>query len=92
MSRKNGWKVRVYELLNDRAMSSTELSHRLKETHRYNPHARKVTLVLRSDKEKFRELDRVSVESWTRRESHQVILWGRPDKNYEPTHPYRSSN
>ena len=42
MSRKNAWKSRVYELLEDRAMSSTELSHKLKETHRYNPHARKI--------------------------------------------------
>jgi hypothetical protein len=73
-------------------MSSTEISHRLKETHRYNPHARKITLVLRADKERFMELDRVSVESWTRRESHQVVLWGRTDKNYESQYPYRSQN
>tara|TARA_B100000287_G_scaffold162770_2_gene153544 strand:+ start:7537 stop:7815 length:279 start_codon:yes stop_codon:yes gene_type:complete len=90
MSRKNAWKKRVYELLSERAMSSTEISHKLKETHRYNPHARKITLVLRADKEKFRELDRVAVESWTRRESHQVVLWGRIDKTYENQYPYRS--
>ena len=92
MSKKNGWTKRVYELLSERAMSSTELSQKLKETHRYNPHARKITLVLRADKVRFMELDKVGVESWTRRESHQVVLWGRPDKTYEPTHPYRSSN
>jgi|TARA_R110002110_G_scaffold143888_3_gene332802 hypothetical protein len=89
MSRKNGWTKRVYELLSERAMSSTELSHKLKETHRYNPHARKITLVLRGDKVRFNEMDKIGVESWTRRESHQVVLWGRTDTNYEDTYPYR---
>ena len=92
MSKKNGWTKRVYELLSERAMSSTELSQKLKETHRYNPHARKITLVLRADKARFMELDKVGVESWTRRESHQVVLWGRPDKNYGDSYPYLSSN
>ena len=92
MSKKNGWTKRVYELLSERAMSSTELSQKLKETHRYNPHARKITLVLRADKVRFMELDKVGVESWTRRESHQVVLWGRPDKNYDDSYPYLCSN
>ena len=96
MSRKNIWIRDVYEMLNERAMSSTEISFGLKERygHRYNPHARKITLVLRGDKLRFIELDKVAVSSplSIRKESHNVALWGRIDRTYDVGYPYNSTN
>ena len=96
MSRKNIWVRDVYEMLNERAMSSTEMSYCLKDKygHRYNPHARKITLVLRGDKLRFIELDKIAVSSplSLRKESHNVALWGRIDKDYESTYPYAALN
>ena len=89
MSKKNAWTNRVFDLLDERAMSSTELSEKLKRVLRYNPHARKITLVLRGDR-RFREIDQVSVDSWMRSESHRVVLWGRNDKRYSSEYPYNS--
>ena len=88
MSRKNAWTNDVYEMLKERAMSSTEISYKLKEKHRYNPHARKVTLVLRGDKRRFQELSKISVDSSTRRDSHMVSLWGLRRLNYEDHYPH----
>lgn len=90
MSRKNAWTNDVYEMLKERAMSSTEISYKLKEKHRYNPHARKVTLVLRGDKRRFQELSKISVDSSTRRDSHMVSLWGLRQMDYEDYYPYPS--
>jgi len=96
MSRKNIWVRDVYEMLNERAMSSTEISYFLKDRygHRYNPHARKITLVLRGDKLRFIELDKVAVSSplSIRKESHNVALWGRIDKDYDMIYPYNAIN
>ena len=49
MSRKNIWIRDVEKMLQERAMSSTEISFALKDRfgYRYNPHARKITLVLK---------------------------------------------
>ena len=88
MSRKNAWTNDVFEILKERAMSSTEISYKLKEKHRYNPHARKVTLVLRGDKQRFRELSKISVDSSTRRDSHLVSLWGLRQLTYGDNYPY----
>lgn len=89
MTKKNAWKSKVLNLLNDRAMSSTELSEKLGRSMRYAPHARKITLVLRGDS-RFMELDQVSVDSWLRAESHKVSLWGLAEKNYSFEYPYNS--
>lgn len=88
MSRKNAWTNDVFEMLKERAMSSTEISYKLKERHRYNPHARKVTLVLRGDKHRFKELSKISVDSSTRRDSHFVSLWGLRQLEYQDHYPY----
>ncbi len=88
MSRKNLWVNDVYEMLKERAMSSTEISYKLKAKHRYNPHARKVTLVLRGDRQRFNELEKVFVDSSLRRDSHSVSLWGLTGKTYNQTYPY----
>ena len=63
MSRKNLWVKDAEELLKEQALSSTELSYKLKDKHRYNPHARKITLVLRGMKSTFVELNKVSIDS-----------------------------
>jgi len=96
MSRKNIWIRDVEEMLNEKAMSSTEISYMLKDRygHRYNPHARKITLVLRGEKERFIELDKVSVSSplSVRRESHNVSLWGLCNRRYQNNYPYNAIN
>jgi len=89
MSKKNAWTNRVRDMLSERAMSSTEISHKLKSVLRYNPHARKITLVLRGDS-RFREVDTVSVDSWMRSDSHRVVLWGLADKRYQNQHPHEA--
>ncbi len=88
MSRKNLWVNDVYEMLKERAMSSTEISYKLKDRHRYNPHARKVTLVLRGEKNRFVELEKVFVDSSLRRDSHSVSLWGLTGRRYQEVYPY----
>tara|TARA_B100000287_G_scaffold419135_1_gene456968 strand:+ start:382 stop:660 length:279 start_codon:yes stop_codon:yes gene_type:complete len=90
MSRKNLWVKDAEELLKEQALSSTELSYKLKDKHRYNPHARKITLVLRGMKSTFVELNKVSIDSSLRRESHQVSLWGLRNTEYEMNYPYRA--
>tara|TARA_R110002020_G_scaffold157312_2_gene339999 strand:+ start:2804 stop:3079 length:276 start_codon:yes stop_codon:yes gene_type:complete len=89
MSRKNIWLVDVEKMLEERAMTSTEISYKLKDKHRYNPHARKVTLVMRGNKNTFKELDKITVDSSTRRESHAVSLWGLRGRNYGNRAPYK---
>ena len=89
MSRKNAWTNDVFEMLKERAMSSTDISYKLKEKHRSTPHARKVTLVLRGEKQRFRELSKISVDSSTRRDSHSVSLWGLRHLRYEDQYPYQ---
>tara|TARA_B100000287_G_C20443568_1_gene706586 strand:- start:301 stop:576 length:276 start_codon:yes stop_codon:yes gene_type:complete len=88
MSRKNIWLLDVERMLEERAMTSTEISYRLKEKHRYSPHARKVTLVMRGKKNNFKELNKITVDSSTRRESHAVSLWGLRSRNYSQMSPY----
>ena len=94
MSRKNIWVRDVEKMLQERAMSSTEISFALKDRfgYRYNPHARKITLVLRGSKDKFIEMDKVSVSSplSVRRESHNVSLWGLREVRYQSNYPYTS--
>ena len=89
MSRKNLWVNDVFEMLKERAMSSTEISYKLKEKHRYNPHARKVTLVLRGNRSRFHELEKVFVDSSLRRDSHSVSLWGLFGVEYNKAYPYQ---
>ena len=88
MSKKNIWTNDVFDMLKDRALTSNAISYKLQEKHRYAPHARKVTLVLRGDKERFRELGKISVDSSTRRDSHSVSLWGLNRVQYLNTYPY----
>ena len=90
MSRKNLWVNDVFEMLKERAMSSTEISYKLKEKHRYNPHARKVTLVLRGNRSRFHELEKVFVDSSLRRDSHSVSLWGLFGVEYSKAYPYQN--
>jgi len=92
MSRKNLWVNDVFEMLKERAMTSTEISYTLKQMHRYPPHARKVTLVLRGRKDNFRELDKINVSSTLRRDSHKVCLWGLGNTKYEYESPYNAIN
>ncbi len=92
MSRKNLWVNDVFEMLKERAMTSTEISYTLKQMHRYPPHARKVTLVLRGRKDNFRELDKINVSSTLRRDSHKVCLWGLKNIKYETINPYSAIN
>ena len=92
MSKKNAWIRDVESMLRQQAMSSTEISHRLKGKYRYNPHARKVTLVLRGMKDKFEDLNKVSVSSSLARDSHQVSLWGLQGYEYDDTFPHFSQN
>lgn len=88
MSKKNIWTNDVFDMLKDRAMTSNAISYKLQENHRYAPHARKVTLVLRGDKERFKELGKISVDSSTRRDSHSVSLWGLKRIQYSDSYPY----
>ena len=92
MSRKNLWVNDVFEMLKERAMTSTEISYNLKKMHRYPPHARKVTLVQRGKKDNFRELDKINVSSTLRRDSHKVCLWGLGNTKYEYESPYNAIN
>lgn len=92
MSRKNLWVNDVFEMLKERAMTSTEISYTLKQMHRYPPHARKVTLVLRGKKDNFKELDKINVSSTLRRDSHKVCLWGLQNTKYEHINPYHAIN
>ena len=88
MSRKNMWTNDVLEMLKERAMTSNAISYKLQERHRYAPHSRKVTLVLRSNKLQFKELGKVSVDSSTRRDSHSVSLWGLSETKYMESSPF----
>ena len=88
MSRKNSWIKIVNNMLAERAMTSREIFEILNQRQRYAPHPRKVTLVLRGNPD-FREIDKVSINSLAKADSHQVSLWGREDREYELSHPYR---
>tara|TARA_Y100000361_G_scaffold154260_1_gene179148 strand:- start:3552 stop:3866 length:315 start_codon:yes stop_codon:yes gene_type:complete len=88
MSRKNSWIKIVNNMLAERAMTSREIFEILNQRQRYAPHPRKVTLVLRGNPD-FREIDKVSINSLAKTDSHQVSLWGREDREYELSYPYR---
>jgi len=88
MSRKNSWIKIVNNLLAERAMTSREIFEILNQRQRYAPHPRKVTLVLRGNPD-FREIDKVSINSLAKTDSHLVSLWGRDDREYDIAQPYR---
>ena len=90
MAKKNKWVEDVEEMLKRQALSSTEISFKLKQKYRYNPHARKVTLVLRGVKSKFVEINKVSVSSSLASDSHNVSLWGLRGYKYDMRYPYSS--
>jgi hypothetical protein len=87
MSRKNSWIKIVNKMLNERAMTSREIFEILNQRQRYAPHPRKVTLVLRGNQD-FIEIDKVSINSLAKMDSHTVSLWGKVDRDYELTYPY----
>ena len=74
-------------MLNERAMTSREIFEILNQRQRYAPHPRKVTLVLRGNQD-FIEIDKVSINSLAKMDSHTVSLWGKVDRDYELTYPY----
>ena len=90
--KRNIWLQEVYRLLGERAMSSTEISYRLKDRFRNTPHARKVTLVLKGISDDFILLNKVSGQgSFSMRDSndnYKVALWGLKMKDYDETYPY----
>ncbi len=90
--RRNIWLKEVYNLLSERAMSSTEISYRLKDRFRNTPHARKVTLVLKGISDDFILLNKVSGQgSFSMRDSndnYKVALWGLKTKDYDDDYPY----
>jgi len=88
MSRKNSWIKVVNNLLAERAMTSREIFEILNQRQRYAPHPRKVTLVLRGNND-FKEIDKVSINSLAKMDSHMVSLWGREDRQYDNYHPYK---
>lgn len=90
MSKKNQWVSDVEAMLRTQAMSSTEISYKLKQKYRYSPHARKVTLVLRGMRSKFTEMSKVSVASSLSRDSHQVSLWGLRGYTYDDSYPHHA--
>jgi len=92
MSSKNKWIKDAEILLQKQALSSTEIAYKLKSKYRYSPHARKVTLVLRGQREKFIEMHKVSVASSLSRDSHQVSLWGLRGYTYNDHYPYLNSD
>ena len=87
MSRKNSWIKIVNKMLNEKAMTSREIFETLNQRQRYAPHPRKVTLVLRGNQD-FIEIDKVSINSLAKMDSHTVSLWGKVGRDYEPTYPY----
>jgi hypothetical protein len=87
MSRKNSWIKIVNKMLNERAMTSREIFEILNQRQRYAPHPRKVTLVLRGNQD-FIEIDKVSINSLAKMDSHTVSLWGKVNRDYELTYPY----
>ena len=92
--KRNIWLTEVYNLLENRAMSSTEISYKLKERFRNTPHARKVTLVLKGISDDFILLNKVSGQgAFSMRDSndnYKVALWGLKTKDYDDTYPYNS--
>jgi len=90
MSVKNKWMSDVEKMLKTNALSSTEIAFKLKSKYRYSPHARKVTLVLRGQRDTFKEMSKVSVATSLSRDSHQVSLWGLKGYTYEDSFPYLS--
>ena len=87
MSRKNSWIKIVNNMLSEKAMTSREIFETLNQRQRYAPHPRKVTLVLRGNQD-FKEIDKVSINSLAKVDSHTVSLWGRVDREYELSYPY----
>ena len=89
---KNLWIKDVEKYLHERAMSSTEISFRLKERYRNTPHARKVTLGLKGHKDLFRSMNKVEGQgSFSNRiinDNYKVTLWGLRGINYEREYPY----
>lgn len=79
-------------MLQSQALSSTEIAFKLKSNYRYSPHARKVTLVLRGQKDAFKEMSKVSVASSLSRDSHQVSLWGLRGYTYQEHYPHLTLN
>jgi len=88
MANKNKWIKDVKTMLQHQALSSTEIAFKLKSNYRYSPHARKVTLVLRGQRDSFVEMSKVSVASSLSRDSHQVSLWGLTGYTYQEHYPY----
>lgn len=90
MSIKNMWIKDAEIMLKSQALSSTEIAYKLKSKYRYSPHARKVTLVLRGQRDRFTEMSKVSVATSLSRDSHQVSLWGLRGYIYEDSYPHLS--
>ena len=90
--KRNIWLTEVYNLLDSRAMSSTEISYKLKDRFRNTPHARKVTLVLKGISDDFILLNKVSGQgAFSMRDSndnYKVALWGLKTKDYDDSYPY----
>ncbi len=92
MNNKNKWIKDVKKMLQTQALSSTEIAFKLKSNYRYSPHARKVTLVLRGQRDSFTEMSKVSVASSLSRDSHQVSLWGLRGYTYQEHYPHLTQN
>ena len=88
MSNKNRWITDAERILRSQALSSTELSFRLKANHRWFPSARKITLVLRGVKDRFEEINRVPTSLSLGNHTHEVSLWGLRGYKYDEKYPH----
>lgn len=81
-------KVNAFDLMNERAWLTTDLAEELNQHYRHEIRPRSIYNVLKGDK-RFVMIRKVKVDSVARSKSHEVWLFGRADRDYEFSHPWK---
>lgn len=88
-SRKNMWCNAVYEAMKDNAIPSHEIPFVLMNRYKNVPSSVQISAVLNRD-DRFRKVGLHHCVGISNRKSHQVILFGRADTQYESDPPYNA--
>jgi len=81
-------KVNAFDLMNERAWLTTDLAEELNQHYRHEIRPRSIYNVLKGDK-RFVMIRKVKVDSVARSKSHEVWLFGRADRDYESSYPWK---